>query len=48
MTRGMQRLALELAETIRDQDWRQVADILADILNEDERFNERQDSQLDN
>lgn len=38
MTKGHHRLALELAECIRDQDWRHVADVLADILNEDERF----------
>lgn len=45
---GMQMVALELAEAIRDQDWRHVADILADILNEDERYDdEPKDPELD-
>lgn len=38
MKPGLQRIALELAEAIRDQDWRMIADVLADLLNEDRRY----------
>jgi len=48
MLPGYQRIALELAEAIRDQDWRMVADVLADLLNEDHRYdNEPKNQKLD-